>query len=220
MGRVGDLVNNQAFGVPTTSTFYVSIPVDNRPPAYINYTHFTPTAAYEALWDVSVFLLLLGLTLLQRRGWRVLPNGVVFLAYLIFYSIGRIPIEGLRVNSLYLGTMRAAQLASMVFIFLGMILYVVRVVWNQESEPERPVVAHGQPTEAYLAAASHANQQRYGGATVVQSSPWETGQQAVTGKLNGDTHQLITEHVPLLNEVSFAPGMGGESARSQTEEAS
>lgn len=218
IGRVGDLVNNQAFGIPTTSSFYVTIPVDNRPMEYINYTHFTPTAAYEAIWDLIVFLLLLGLTLIQRRGWRVLPEGVIFLAYLIFYSIGRIPIEGLRVDSLYLGDMRVAQLAGAVFIVAGVLLYVVRVAQHHEEEPEVAPIVQGYPTQAYLTAALHARQQRYP-TPDTPTTPWDTQQTAVTSRLNGNTHQLTTEQLPLLSEMSPSPG-GDGGARSHTEEAS
>ncbi|HWE61057.1 MAG TPA: prolipoprotein diacylglyceryl transferase family protein, partial [Chloroflexota bacterium] len=218
IGRVGDLVNNQAFGVPTSSSFYVSIPTDNRPAAYINAAHFTPTAAYEAVWDIAVFLLLIGFTLVQRRGWRILPNGSIFLLYLIFYSIGRFPIEGLRVDSLYLGTMRVAQIASVVFIVAGLVLYVARVVQHDEREPEAPPIVHGQPTEAYLAAASHASQQRPGTA-LLHTYPWETGQPAVTGRLDGNTHQVTTAHLPQLSEATYAPG-SAESTQTQSEEAS
>jgi phosphatidylglycerol:prolipoprotein diacylglycerol transferase len=219
IGRVGDLVNNQAFGIPTTSSYYVIIPVDNRPLDYINYTHFTPTAAYEAVWDFAVFLLLIGLTLLQRRGWRILPDGVIFLAYLIFYSIGRFPIEGLRVDSLYLGTVRVAQLASIVFIAAGLLLYVLRVVQNHDEEPEVAPIAHGYPTEAYLAAAAHASQQRFGASTTA-TAPWDTQQMAATSRLNGNTHRLTTEQLPQLGQVSDGSGAGGGTARSQSEEAS
>jgi hypothetical protein len=192
--------------------------VDNRPLEYINYTHFTPTAAYEAAWDLAVFLLLLGMTLLQRRGWRVLPDGSIFLAYLIFYSIGRIPIEGLRVDSLYIGQTRVAQLAAVVFIAVGLLLYVARVAQHHEEVPQAPRIAHGYPSEAYLTAASHAGQQRYAAPTP-QPTAWDTQQIGATSKLNGHTQQLTTAQLPRLSEVSYGPGAPG-GAPPQSEEAS
>ena len=40
IGRVGDVVNNQAFGQPTTGSPAAIIPYENRPAEYLAYSHF------------------------------------------------------------------------------------------------------------------------------------------------------------------------------------
>ena len=160
IGRVGDLVNNQAFGHPTTGSFSVTIPPDNRPFEYLGYAHFQPTAAYEGLWDALVFLLLVGLVLLVRQRIRVLPVGSVFLAYLILYSAGRIPLESMRLDSLMLGQVRVAQVAAALAIAVGVVLYIARVARYGDEEHELPQVVTYQPSDAYLAAAMRGSQTR------------------------------------------------------------
>jgi phosphatidylglycerol:prolipoprotein diacylglycerol transferase len=153
IGRLGDMVNNQVFGVPTSSLAVV-IPPENRPIQYLGFSHFTPVAAYEAVWDVVVFALLLGLTALQRRRRHVLPSGSIFLAYLVLYSIGRIPLEGLRVDSLWIDSVRVAQAVSWVLIALGLLGYILRVLPRRSVTPALQRSVPLQPTQAYLIAAT------------------------------------------------------------------
>lgn len=157
IGRVGDVLNNQDFGKPSGSTWAATIPVENRPLAYQGYSHFTPTGVYEAGWDVLVFLLLLLFSFVQRRWSRVFPSGSIFLLYLMLYSLGRIPIERLRLDSLslYLGNQRVAILASYAFIGAGLLLYVVRLLpKRQQLAPDVAVAPQLQPNQAYFIAAS------------------------------------------------------------------
>jgi phosphatidylglycerol---prolipoprotein diacylglyceryl transferase len=59
-----------------------------------------------------------------------LKAGSIFLIYLVTYSIGRFAIEGLRTDSLMFGSLRMAQMISLVGISIGAIglvwLYVRR----------------------------------------------------------------------------------------------
>jgi phosphatidylglycerol:prolipoprotein diacylglycerol transferase len=162
IGRVGDVLNNQAFGPPTTGRLFVTIPPENRPPQYAAFAHFTPTAAYECAWDLVVFAVVLGLLALQRWRPRVLPVGSAFLAYLVLYSIGRIPLEGLRVDSLWLGNLRAAQVASGVCIVGGIVAYILLVTRRVEAVVAPVVTRPGLVSDAYLLAATRSSQLRLG----------------------------------------------------------
>ena len=162
IGRVGDVLNHQAFGPPTSGSLFVTIPPENRPPQYAAFAHFTPTATYECVWDLVVFAVVIGFLVLQRWRPRLLPVGSVFLSYLVLYSVGRIPLEGLRVDSLWLGDFRAAQLASGLFIVVGVALYAVLLI--RRAEPVAvPVAARpGLVSDAYLLAATRSSQLRLG----------------------------------------------------------
>ncbi len=48
--------------------------------------------------------------------------------YLIFYGIGRAWIEGLRTDSLYLGSMRVSQVLSIIFIALGLFIIIFNTI--------------------------------------------------------------------------------------------
>jgi phosphatidylglycerol:prolipoprotein diacylglycerol transferase len=167
IGRVGDIMNNQAFGVPSHGLWTVTIPLANRPPQYQGFSTFTNTAGSEAVWDVLVFGALIGLWQLQRRRAPYLPAGSIFLAYLVLYSIARLPLEGFRVDSLWVMNMRVAQLASGALIVVGGLLYALRL-FQGDRQPVAALTVPGpgpvltltggesylQPSAQYLIAAS------------------------------------------------------------------
>lgn len=108
IGRWGNFFNEEAFGSPTDLPWRLYISPPQRPFGYQQSEFFHPTFLYESLWDLGVFVVL-GLVL-RRRLARA--PGALFLAYLGLYSAGRIWIEGLRLDSLMLGPLRVAQMAS------------------------------------------------------------------------------------------------------------
>lgn len=115
IGRWGNFFNEEAFGRPTQLPWGVYISEARRPPQFLDVEYFHPTFLYESVWDAGVFLVL---TLLLRRRLERAP-GTLFLAYLGLYSLGRFWIEGLRTDSLMLGPLRVAQVASVLSILLA-----------------------------------------------------------------------------------------------------
>jgi phosphatidylglycerol:prolipoprotein diacylglycerol transferase len=119
IGRWGNFFNSEAFGSPTNLPWKLYIPSSNRPPGYINFEYFHPTFLYESLWNLMVFGILMYLFFRNLQGLR-LKTGTLFLTYAIAYSLGRFWIEGLRTDSLMLGSLRIAQIVSLVGIALGL----------------------------------------------------------------------------------------------------
>ncbi len=127
IGRWGNFFNNEAFGLPTSLPWKLFIPPSNRPEIFIENNFFHPTFLYESLWNISIFILLISLFLLKRKGLLNLPSGALSSIYLITYSIGRLWIEGLRIDPLCLtgmppfcsGGIRMAQLISIILIGIG-----------------------------------------------------------------------------------------------------
>ncbi len=58
-------------------------------------------------------------------------KGIVFMAYIGLYSLGRFFIEGLRTDSLYLGSIRVAQLMSIAGIILS-IFFIYNIMKKEE----------------------------------------------------------------------------------------
>jgi phosphatidylglycerol:prolipoprotein diacylglycerol transferase len=108
IGRWGNFFNEEAFGRPTELPWKLFISEPRRPPAYVDHQFFHPTFLYESLWNAGAFLILY--FVLRRRLERA--PGALFLAYLGIYSLGRFWVEGLRTDSLMLGSLRIAQLVS------------------------------------------------------------------------------------------------------------
>lgn len=122
IGRWGNFFNSEAFGGPTFLPWKLFIPEANRPQQFADFSYFHPTFLYESLWNLIGFAILVFLSRRKWVGGKKTPNGVVFSVYLIWYSIGRFFVEGLRLDSLYFGSFRAAQLASILLFCVGIFL--------------------------------------------------------------------------------------------------
>lgn len=126
IGRWGNFFNSEAFGAPTDLPWKLLIPINRRPPDLINEAYFHPTFLYESIWNLGVFAILL-VTFLRFPKLRA---GTITMIYAIAYSIGRFWIEGLRTDSLMVGSLRTAQIVSLVAIAAGSIglvwLYAMR----------------------------------------------------------------------------------------------
>ncbi|EUJ22579.1 prolipoprotein diacylglyceryl transferase [Listeria grandensis FSL F6-0971] len=119
IGRWGNFMNQEAHGGPTTRAFLESLHLPDFiiNQMYIDGIYYQPTFLYESLWNVIGFIILL---ILRRT--RIL-RGELFLSYVIWYSIGRYFIEGLRTDSLMLtDTLRMAQFISIVLVAVAVAL--------------------------------------------------------------------------------------------------
>lgn len=84
-------------------------------------TYVHPTFLYESLWNVLGLIILLVLRKVN------LHRGEIFFSYMIWYSIGRFYIEGMRTDSLYLvGELRSAQVVSILAIVIGIVAIIYR----------------------------------------------------------------------------------------------
>lgn len=110
IGRWGNYFNSEAHGTPTTLPWAIEV----------NGELVHPTFLYASIWDFLMFLLILWIELSGRRKF----DGQLILTHLMVYSFGRFFNEGLRTDSLWIGSLRQAQVIS-VCIFLGALaLYI------------------------------------------------------------------------------------------------
>lgn len=125
VGRWGNFFNQEAFGGNTslpwgmTSEKIVSyleklkakgIDVDPALPVH-------PTFLYECLWNVTGIIIFN--YLIKRKKF----DGQIFFGYIIWYGFGRMLIEGLRTDSLYLGGIRISQLIGGMSVIIGITIY-------------------------------------------------------------------------------------------------
>ena len=103
IGRWGNFVNGEAHGVETTSFLRMGLmgAADTKYPYKEMFYH--PTFLYESLWNLVGFVLI---NLFYRKKKY---DGQILLAYLAWYGLGRMFIEGLRTDSLYIGVFRVSQ---------------------------------------------------------------------------------------------------------------
>src|SRR5690606_20528961 len=124
VGRWGNFINQEAHGGEVSRTFLENLflPDFIINQMYIDGVYYHPTFLYESLWSLIGVILLLAL-----RRKAPLRRGEVFLTYVIWYSIGRFFIEGLRTDSLMLAdAIRIAQAVSVAAIVFSIVLIVVR----------------------------------------------------------------------------------------------
>ena len=121
IGRWGNFFNSEAFGSPTELPWKLLIPINRRPPDFINDSYFHPTFLYESVWNIGVFAILMFAFLRFPK----LKTGTITMLYAIAYSLGRFWIEGLRTDSLMVGGLRTAQMISLAAIVAG----IFGLVW-------------------------------------------------------------------------------------------
>lgn len=155
LGRWGNFFNREAFGKYTDGLFAMQLnikdvsydyrmPVVNLMEKYkgketafnrimeirnntvwvdgAEYIQVHPTFLYESLWNLGLLIILIIFTKHKK------VDGEVFLLYLAGYGLGRIWIEGLRTDQLFLwGTaFPISQLISAVMILLSVIMIIYR----------------------------------------------------------------------------------------------
>ena len=120
IGRWGNFVNGEAHGVQTSESFFLRMGLlpneDSRHRMYF----YHPTFLYESLWNLVGFVLI-NLFYKKKRF-----DGQITLMYLAWYGFGRMFIEGLRTDSLYIGPFRISQVVG----FLCFMICTALLVWQ------------------------------------------------------------------------------------------
>ena len=139
IGRWGNFCNGEAFGRPVSEgdpLYFIRMGLQSTytagyrseqgvfPTNALDYYH--PTFLYESLWNVVGFILI---TLLYRKKKF---NGQVVLSYLAWYGFGRMFIEGLRTDSLYVGPLRISQVVGLVCFVVGAGLLVAGFILSRK----------------------------------------------------------------------------------------
>ncbi len=102
IGRIGNFINQELYGPPTTLPWGLRIDPAHRLAPYNDLTkypdsvRFQPLFLYELLWDALGFVIILWIA---RRFSKQLKEGDVFLLFLIWSPLGRFFIEFLRTDS-------------------------------------------------------------------------------------------------------------------------
>ena len=146
IGRWGNFTNREVFGGYTNNLLAMRLPIESiRSAADItegiaahivegtNYIQVHPTFLYESLWN----LLLLFLILFYRRHKKF--QGEVALLYFAGYGLGRIWIEGIRTDQLWLPgtTIAVSQVLAGVFIVVAVAADVfVRIRLKKKQKAE------------------------------------------------------------------------------------
>lgn len=132
IGRWGNFINKEAHGGLTTLEHLKSLhlPKFVIEGMKINGFYYIPTFLYESIWCLLGFIILL----IVRKKDNFKHKGLLLFIYFIWYGIGRFFIEGMRTDSLYIGSFRVSQIVSIILIISGIIgiIYILKRRHNEK----------------------------------------------------------------------------------------
>ncbi len=123
IGRWGNFFNGEAYGAIVSRATLVKqhIPSFVIQGMYLDGAYHQPTFLYESFGNLIGFVVLLCL-----RRYKYLKVGQLTGVYLMWYAFLRFWIEGMRLDSLMLGSFRVAQLISILMLLVGVYLVFLK----------------------------------------------------------------------------------------------
>ena len=121
VGRWGNFFNGEAFGSQIAESeflYFIRMGLSHGEGTRIT-RFYHPTFLYESLWNLVGFLIINALYKKKKF------DGQIFLMYLTWYGFGRMFIESLRTDSLYIGVFRVSQIVGFVCFIVGLVLLIV-----------------------------------------------------------------------------------------------
>ena len=130
IGRWGNFFNQEAHGPVTTIKRLHDLLIPNFviKGMKIENNYYHPTFYYECIWNIIGFIILISI-----RKKKKLRTGQLTGIYMCWYSVARLLIESLRTDSLMLGSIKIAQIISIIMILIGICL-IIRKPKNRVSK--------------------------------------------------------------------------------------
>ncbi len=134
IGRWGNFFNGEAHGYEVSLEFLqkLHLPKFIINGMYIDGVYYHPTFLYESLWCLLGFIILIILRKITNR-----KKGILTFSYFIWYGLGRSVIEGLRTDSLYIGSLRVSQILSYILIGIGIIGLIIEIVKGRKNNERK-----------------------------------------------------------------------------------
>lgn len=137
LGRWGNYFNQELFGGPTTVPWGLQIDPDNAnfPAGVPADTLFHPTFLYESLWNVVGVIILLALD--RRYSFR---HGRLFWLYAMYYTLGRVWIEAMRIDDAeqitLFGITTRLNVWTSIVVFLAALIIFVALRFRGRPDPD------------------------------------------------------------------------------------
>ena len=133
IGRWGNFVNKECHGAEVSEEYFNGILSFIKEGMYINGHYYEPLFFYESVLCILGFVLIY---FILRRFQN--KRGDLAYAYLMWYGLIRFFIEQRRTDSLYIGSLKMAQVTSIVFFVIGILGYLG--VLNKLLKKDKPTL--------------------------------------------------------------------------------
>lgn len=157
IGRLGNFINQELYGPPTTLPWGIPISAENRLLEFRNLPEsalFHPTFAYEMLWNFAAAGLLVWLS---RRYEKQLKPGTLFAGWLILAGVGRTWIEFFRPDQPKipeLGISYSAVVSALMAVFGAVMIMArykaIRFSFTEDWEEEYKITPPALPQPAFV----------------------------------------------------------------------
>ena len=119
IGRWGNFINQELYGLPTSLAWGIFIDIPHRLPGYESIERYHPLFFYEGFG-----MLLLGIFLWKKQTSWKLGSGKFFVSMLGVYAIFRFFLDFLRIDTpKYIGSLGVNQVLLLGFICVGVFFY-------------------------------------------------------------------------------------------------
>ena len=152
LGRWGNFFNGEAHGgevLESEFLYFIRMGLSHGEGSRIVY-YYHPTFLYESLWNLVGFIIIN--SLYKKKKF----DGQIVLMYATWYGFGRMLIEGLRTDSLYIGVFRISQIVGFVCFVVGAILLVLGFMKAKRAALTKEAYAAAYPKLSHTAVAPEA----------------------------------------------------------------
>lgn len=133
IGRIGNYLNQELYGSPTTLPWKIFISPEKRMKGYESVSYYHPLFLYESLWN------LIGFYFLYRMAagrYLHVGKGNYLLVYLFWYALGRTWLEYFRIEVWMVGQVPMASLIGVFILLVSLLIF-----WFRKKNNEWTVLA-------------------------------------------------------------------------------
>lgn len=115
IGRWGNFMNHEGYGQVVSEEFFQGWPSFIKENMFIDGSYRQPTFLFESIGNIIGFLVI---TFVYKKYGRK-KRGDLAWAYMTWYGMVRFIVEGMRTDALMVGSLRVAQLVSLLGVLIG-----------------------------------------------------------------------------------------------------